>query len=86
MEQRVHLYCFQKSGMAAAQAGSTRTFAAADGIPRGKRGGAGRKELGGEGGNPQSVFVKIPKRPLTVLTERGGRTTELGDPGPSSVL
>lgn len=49
MEQRVHLYCFQKSGMAAAQAGSTRTFAAADRIPRGKRGGAGRKELGGEG-------------------------------------
>lgn len=54
--------------------------------PKGEKRWSRKEGIRRGGGNPQSVFVKIPKRPLTVLRERGGRTTELGDPGPSSVL
>lgn len=54
--------------------------------PKGEKRWSRKEGIRRGGGNPQSVFVKIPKRPLTVLTERGDRTTELGDPGPSSVL
>lgn len=47
MEQRVHLYCFQKSGMAAAQAGSTRTFTGSCGLTESQ----GGKEVEQEGRN-----------------------------------